>query len=304
MDGIVRHVRPGPRTRARLEVAAVDDQRRRWRDRQRRSRANRATANNGGDRDRDPGHVVGGNDGGDHDGGDPDGDEDGDQIRWGNRRHRTSEWRSAQRIVATLTRLLERIRNPVFRAKVLDRVFTDRRIRPLLPNYYPTPEEARAQRQILRNLKADLLALKIPHSSGMLARKRAILEAVVGELDSDISKFHSILGTRKANLVAAVDRLRSATETTSSRYQVPSRKKREGGVPEEVKAAVLLWWTEETRVSPRRRDVRRKRLGRNLYDTHAAQLLLESQVRPLPFSSICKVVFRRLHFLVSLQRYV
>ena len=133
MDGVVRHVRPGPRTRARLEAVVVDDQQRRWRDRQRRSRANRARANNGGDRDRDrdPGHVVGGNDGGN-----PNGDEDGDQIRWGNRRHRTSQWRSAQQIVATLTRLLERIQNPVFRAKVLNRVFTDCMIRPLLPNYY------------------------------------------------------------------------------------------------------------------------------------------------------------------------
>ena len=135
---------------------------------------------------------------------------------------------------------MERIRDPTFRALVLEKVFSNHQVRVLLPNYYPTPDEARAHRVILRNVKADLLALKIPHSTGMLARKWAILEAVVSELDSDVSKFHSILGTRNENLLAAVERLCLATETTSSRYQVPSRKKREGGVPEEVRAAVLL----------------------------------------------------------------
>ena len=120
--------------------------------------------------------------------------------------------------------------------------------------------------------------MKIPHLSSMLARKRAILEAVVSELDSDMTKFHSILGTRKENLVVAIERLRSATEETSSRYTVPARKKREDGISEEVMAFVLQWWTEETRVSPRRRDVCRKCLGCSSYDTHATHLLLESQV--------------------------
>ena len=81
--------------------------------------------------------------------------------------------------------------------------------------------------------------MKIPHSSGMLARKRAILEAVVSQLDSDISKFYSILGTRKANLVAAVERLRSAATDSSSRFAIPSRKRREGGIYDEVKTLVV-----------------------------------------------------------------
>ena len=88
--------------------------------------------------------------------------------------------------------------------------------------------------------------------------------------------------------MAAVERLRSASNSTSSRHHVPSRKKRDGGIAEEVKAAVILWWTEQTRVSPRRRDVQRKRLERSLYDTHAAHLLLEGQVCvSFPFSVPC-----------------
>ena len=126
----------------------------------------------------------------------------------------------------------------------------------------------------------------------MLARKRAILEAVVSQLDSDISKFHtSILGTRKANLVAAVERLRSTATGSSSRFAVPSRKRREGGISDEVKTLVVHWWTAETRVSPGRRDVRRKRLCRNSYERHAAHLLMETQVFSLSKPSIAFLNF-------------
>lgn len=251
--------RPGPRTRQRLDADVVLNQRQEWRDRQRRSRWQRT--------------IV---DGGSASNGEANATPD---LRWGCRRHRSSVWRSASRITRSLSRLLQRIPDSNFRAAVLEKVFSNHNIRPLLPSYYPTPEEARAQRQILLNIKAELAAMKLPNTSGMLARKRAILEAVVSELDSDMSMFHSILGTRKENLLAAVERLRSATTESSSRFAVPARRRREGGICNEIKQLVLQWWTEETRVSPGRRDVRRKRLGRNSYDTHAAHLLMESQVQ-------------------------
>lgn len=120
--------------------------------------------------------------------------------------------------------------------------------------------------------------MKIPQTSGKLARKRAILEAVVSEIDADFSRFHRILGTNKTNVVEAVERLRSASTTTVERFSVPCRRKRKGGLSDDVKSAVTIWWTAETRVSPNRKDIRRKRLGRNLYDTHPAHLLMETQV--------------------------
>jgi hypothetical protein len=46
--------------------------------------------------------------------------------------------------------------------------------------------------------------------------------------------------------------------------------------PESVKAAVILWWTEETRVNPNVKDIQRKCLGCNVYDTHDAHLLLKN----------------------------
>ena len=273
--GCRRHehrARPGPQTRREAIAAAEDDQRQRWRDRQRRSRANRRHGDVAG-----AGRQQGADD---------------RNIRWGFQRNRSSVWRRAHRISTSLARLLDRILDPDFRAEVLEKVFANRTIRQLLPQHYPAPEQARAQRQILENIRGDLVAMKIPHSSGMLARKRAILEAVVSQLDSDISKFHtSILGTRKANLVAAMERLRSTATGSSSRFAVPSRKRREGGISDEVKTLVVHWWTAETRVSRGCRDVRRKRLCQNSYERHVAHLLMETQVFSLSKPSIAFLNF-------------
>jgi hypothetical protein len=211
MDLEGRQRRPGPRTRHAAAAAATEAQRLRWRERQRRCRSRRARQ------------------------GDPEGDAGGVQpllregfdkgLRWGRSRHRSTIWWSAQKIVECLIRRLLRLRHPDIRAAVLEKVFMNPRVRPLFPEYYPSPEEARAQRDILQNIRTDLAALKIPHTSRMLARKRVILEAVVSHLDSDVNKFHSILGTRKENLVAVVEQQRSASTGTSGRYAVPVRKK-------------------------------------------------------------------------------
>jgi hypothetical protein len=111
-----------------------------------------------------------------------------------------------------------------------------------------------------------------------LARKRAIIEAVVSEIDANISRFHTILGIRRGNFVAAVERLRSIGTDASLRFSIPRKKDRAGSIPSEVQSIVILWWTQETRVSPNRKDIRRKRLGRRSYDEHPTHLLLETQV--------------------------
>lgn len=112
-----------------------------------------------------------------------------------------------------------------------------------------------------------------------MARKRSILEAAVPEVEADFSRFHQILGTSKKNVVGAVERLQAVPGNLDGRLIVPARRKCEGGISDNVKIAVDAWWTEETHVSPNRKDIKRKRLGRNLYDTHPTHLLMETQVR-------------------------
>ena len=161
----------------------------------------------------------------------------------------------------------------------MHKIFTSALVRPLLPAYYAAPADVRVERQILENLRSELQRIKNPNSSGKLARKRSLLEVVVSDIEVDLSRIHLILGTKKCNVVGAVERLQTASEDSDGRFCVPARRKRQGGISDDVKEAVRAWWTNETRVSPNRKDIRRKRVGCNVYDRHPAHLLLETQVQ-------------------------
>lgn len=47
--------------------------------------------------------------------------------------------------------------------------------------------------------------MKNPRSSGMLGRKWSILEAVILDLEMDICDFDATFGTRRENLVVAME---------------------------------------------------------------------------------------------------
>ena len=112
--------RPGPQTRREAIATAEDDQLQRWRDRQRRSRANRRHRDVAG-----AGRQQGADD---------------RNIRWGFQRNCSSVWRRAHRISTSFARLLDRIPDLDFRAEVLEKVFANRSIRQLLPQHYRAPE--------------------------------------------------------------------------------------------------------------------------------------------------------------------
>lgn len=60
------------------------------------------------------------------------------------------------------------------------------------------------------------------------------------------------------------------------------RRRRKDALEQCVVDRVVAWWTEETRVSPCKKDVRVKRIGYKNKITHATHWLEESQVRVLP----------------------
>ena len=47
---------------------------------------------------------------------------------------------------------------------------------------------------------------------------------------------------------------------------------------EETKDLVVKWWTQETRVSPNRKDTVQKWISPKTYETHCTHYLLETQV--------------------------
>ena len=149
---------------------------------------------------------------------------------------------------------------------------------PLLPDYYPAPKDARVERQILENVHVELQWTKILYNSSKLVWKCAILEAAILEIEADFTRFYWILGIKKKNVVEAVDCIRDTIINLEVRFVVPGRRKQQGSIPEDVKAAMNAWWTDETCISPNMKDIRQKRVGGSLYDTHLAHLLLKTQV--------------------------
>jgi len=60
------------------------------------------------------------------------------------------------------------------------------------------------------------------------------------------------------------------------------RRKKMDGMTAKVKNVVLTWWVSETRVSPNKKDVTRKRIGPGVYDERPTHYLMETQVKLEP----------------------
>lgn len=69
------------------------------------------------------------------------------------------------------------------------------------------------------------------------------------------------------------------------------RKKRKDALPQSTIDIVVLWWTNETRVSPSKKDVRKKRVGVKKFLYHAGHWLEESQVHLYQTTSISIACF-------------
>lgn len=148
------------------------------------------------------------------------------------------------------------MKNAHLHAAVLHKVFTTTHVQPFLPAYYPALGDAATEQQILNNIRAELQRTKNPHTSRKLARKRSILKVAVSEVEADFDRFHQILGTSKKNVVGAVERLQVVPGNSDGRLVVLARKKRYGGIPDDVKIAIVACWTKETHISPNRKDIR------------------------------------------------
>ena len=127
--------------------------------------------------------------------------------------------------------------------------------------------------------------LKNPVSADKLVRKTNLLEAAVSSDVSGLRALSRVLGTNPKNVSSAIQRRRSLQSSGFSIFKLPERRRRDV-IPSETKELVFTWWSSETRVSPNKKDVTRKRLGPKVYNHHATHLLLESQVRilTLPFA--------------------
>jgi hypothetical protein len=79
---------------------------------------------------------------------------------------------------------------------------------------------------------------------------------------------------------------RSIESIRGSHFSLPKRRKKADVLDLSITLLVKTWWVRETRVSPCRRDNRRKHLTRNIWIQHHIHLLMETLVMPSHSSSM------------------
>ena len=187
--------------------------------------------------------------------------------------------RVSKNIVQFIIEEFERVRRgPEFRKAVLESMLRNNALLPHLPNYYSCPSEARAQYSFIQSYRTELESLKIPTSTEKLVRKTTLLEATVSCNVPGVRALSRVLGTKASNISNAIQRRQTLDSAGASIFTLAKRRKREG-LSNNTKVLVNLWWTSETRVSPNKKDVTRKRLGPKIYEHHPTHFLLESLVR-------------------------
>jgi len=111
---------------------------------------------------------------------------------------------------------------------------------------------------------------------------RGVIEAAVMSVEEDercIKAAATCIGMNRRTLRRGFERRRLLNaESDGELWARIYRKKRRDALPQAVIDTVLCWWEEETRVSPCKKDVRRKRIGAIEYISHATHWLEESQL--------------------------
>ena len=168
---------------------------------------------------------------------------------------------------------------PSSRKDVIEGLMKHNSFWPLLPAYYPRPQEAKVIHAFMENFKNELQFVKMANSNDLLARKSALLDAALSLGVDGVSAWARVLETSTNSLNLAMNR---RVYGFNSDERVPrlrlNLQKREG-LSDYIKEQVEEWWNSETKVSPNKKDIVRHNLGRKLWaEPHPTLYLCETQV--------------------------
>ncbi|MCO5594162.1 hypothetical protein L7F22_048185 [Adiantum nelumboides] len=139
---------------------------------------------------------------------------------------------------------------------------------------------------MLRNIRNTLNHVKVPRSSNeFFVKKSAMLMLVNGgskgqNIDMSIPQAAKLMGIHKRKLYLAKHHLIVSSESddffpASACHRYDARRTH---ITQTVKDIVFQFWTDETRVSPNKKDVCNKKLARYSYVKYPIHLLEEPQV--------------------------
>lgn len=159
------------------------------------------------------------------------------------------------------------------------------------PSFMNIPDFATytIERSILSNIQNTMQQVKVPRSAAELAFKRsACLMMLNGKGSARVNQSHAanLLGLHRRNLVATSARLQLSEDGELPLELCQKQPKVGHVISDQMKDLVLAFWTSQTRVSPNKKDVCKKRVGRGSFIEYAVHLLDEPQVHTLALTKL------------------
>ncbi|MCO5597747.1 hypothetical protein L7F22_051828 [Adiantum nelumboides] len=136
------------------------------------------------------------------------------------------------------------------------------------------------ERSILSNIQNTMQQVKVSQSAIELALKRSTCLMILNGNSStrvNHTQIANFLGLHRRNLVATSARLQVSEDGELSLELCQKQPKVSHVITDQMKDLVLAFWTSQTRVSPNKKDVCRKRVGRGSFTEYAIHLLDEPQ---------------------------
>lgn len=187
--------------------------------------------------------------------------------------------RISLRIAQNIVHELRSCPGPETRKDVMERVMRHNTVWPLLPIYYPRPQEAKATHLFMQNFKHELQLVKVANSNELLARKSVLLDAAVSLGIDGVNALSRVLDTTTESISVALNRRIYANPDLDAVPRLRISRAKRGGLTDYVKQCIVAWWNGQTKVSPNKKDIVQHRVGRNVWDEpHPTHYLCESQV--------------------------
>lgn len=168
---------------------------------------------------------------------------------------------------------------PLSRKIVLKKALDHKRVVEDLPDHILPSRVALAYKEVIAGVSSQLDTVKRANSAAKLAAKHAILDATVScQSESSVRQVAKALGVHHRNVHMAINRRVVLSATGHFLFSLTVRRKRTDGLKEEERIVIITWWVCESRVSPNKKDVTRKRLAPGVFDEKPTHYLQETQV--------------------------
>jgi hypothetical protein len=154
---------------------------------------------------------------------------------------------------------------PLSRRDVVEKVMRHNTIWPLLPVYYPRPQDAKVMHGFIENYKNELQLVKMANSNELLARKSALLDAAVSLGVDGVTALSRVLDTSAGSINIAMNRRVYGLNPEEAVPRLHINHLKREGLSDYIKLQIELWWNNQTRVSPNKKDLVKHRIGRNLW---------------------------------------